>query len=95
MLGDELQADPAAVLSTSWTITSSTSPREITSSMWATRRADVGDVQQAVGALLQLDEGAELGRLDDAAGVGVPTSGSFVIDSTAAIAALAFSPSVA
>src|ERR687892_652908 len=32
-------------------------------------RADVGDVEQAVGALLQLDEGAELRRLDDPAGV--------------------------
>src|SRR3954449_3742974 len=29
---------------------------------------DVGDVQQAVGALGQLDEGAERGRLDDLAG---------------------------
>ena len=28
-------------------------------------RLDVGDVQQAVGALGQLDEGAEGGRLDD------------------------------
>ena len=32
-------------------------------------RADVRDVQQAVGALLQLDERAEVGRLDDLAGV--------------------------
>ena len=32
-------------------------------------RADVRDVEQAVGALLQLDERAELGRLDDLAGV--------------------------
>src|SRR5207302_5090122 len=31
-------------------------------------RADVRDVQQPVGALLQLDEGAELGRLHDLAG---------------------------
>src|SRR5439155_17973622 len=35
-------------------------------------RAHVRDVEQAVGALLQLDEGAELRRLDDLAGVGVP-----------------------
>src|SRR5207253_1692405 len=34
--------------------------------------ADVRDVQQPVGALLQLDEGPELGRLHDLAGVGVP-----------------------
>src|SRR5579884_1295128 len=33
--------------------------------------ADVRDVQQPVRALLQLDEGAELGRLDDLAGVRV------------------------
>ena len=31
-------------------------------------RADVRDVEQAVGALLQLDERAELGRLHDLAG---------------------------
>src|SRR5690242_20793831 len=31
-------------------------------------RADVRDVQETVGALLQLDEGAELGRLHDLAG---------------------------
>src|ERR1035437_581736 len=35
-------------------------------------RADVRDVKQAVGALLQLDERAELRRLHDLAGVGVP-----------------------
>jgi hypothetical protein len=33
----------------------------------------VRDVEQAVRPLLQLDEGTELGRLDDLAGVGVPT----------------------
>ncbi len=32
-------------------------------------RPDIGDVEQAVGPLLQLDEGAELGQLDDAPGV--------------------------
>src|SRR4051812_3526774 len=32
-------------------------------------RLDVGDVQQAVGALDQLDEGAEGGRLDDLGGL--------------------------
>src|SRR5204863_3104843 len=37
VLGDQLQADPAALFVTSWTITSSTSPRPITSSMWPTR----------------------------------------------------------
>src|SRR4051812_3617062 len=34
----------------------------------ALARRDVGDVQQPVGALGQLDEGAERGRLDDLAG---------------------------
>ena len=63
-------------LSTSCTITSSTSPRDITSSMCAdAARADVRDVEQSVGALLQLDEGAELRRLDDLAGVGVADLG--------------------
>src|SRR5436190_23986205 len=38
-------------------------------------RADVRDVEQAVGALLQLDEGAELRRLHDLAGVGVADLG--------------------
>ncbi|HTZ04647.1 MAG TPA: hypothetical protein VMB53_02730 [Gaiellaceae bacterium] len=35
-------------------------------------RADVRDVEETVGPLLQLDERAELRRLDDLAGVGVP-----------------------
>ena len=40
---------------------------------------DVRDVEQAVGALLQLDERAELGRLHDLAlWYSSPTSGSFV-----------------
>src|SRR5665213_4173949 len=38
-------------------------------------RAHVRDVEQAVGALLQLDECAELRRLDDLARVGVPHLG--------------------
>src|SRR3954454_1734450 len=40
-----------------------------------TAGAHVRDVQQAVGALLQLDEGAEVGRLHDLARVGVPHLG--------------------
>src|SRR4051812_28952815 len=36
---------------------------------------DVRDVEQTVGALLQLDERAEVGRLDDATGVGVADLG--------------------
>jgi hypothetical protein len=42
----------------------------MTSSMCATRPGPhVRDVQEAVGALLQLDESAEVGRLHDLAGV--------------------------
>ena len=58
-------------------------------------RADVRDVEQPVGALLQLDERAELRRLDDLAGVGVPHLGRLRERAIAAIAASAFSPSVA
>ena len=56
--------------STSTTRTSISSPLLRTSSTVSTRWPgdDVGDVQQAVGALGQLDEGAEGRRLDDLAG---------------------------
>ena len=59
-------------------------------------RAHVRDVEQAVGALLQLDERAELGRLHDLAGVLVADLG-LLGDRLwiASIADAAFSPSVA
>src|SRR5256885_6654759 len=70
VLRDQLQADPAAVLvdflddhvhdvAAGHHVLDVTDPAG----------ADVGDVEQAVGALRQLDEGAELGGLDDLAGV--------------------------
>ena len=57
--------------STSTTRTVISSPLLSTSStrLDAVARRDVGDVQQAVGALRELDEGAEGGRLDDLAEV--------------------------
>ena len=56
--------------STSTTRTLISSPLLRTSStvLDALAGRDVGDVQQAVGALGELDEGAERGRLDDLAG---------------------------
>ena len=56
-------------LSTSWTSTSSTSPRLMhVLDVVDTPGPDVRDVQEAVGALLELDERAEVGRLHDLAG---------------------------
>src|SRR5207244_9201166 len=73
VLGDQLQADPAAVLvdllddhvhdvAAGHHVLDVTNPAG----------ADVRDVEQTVGALRQLDEGPELGRLDDLARVFVP-----------------------
>ena len=78
-------------LSTSWTTTSSdVAAADHVLDVRDPARADVRDVQQAVGALLQLDEGAELGRLDDLAGVRVADLGLLRHRLMAAIAASAF-----
>src|SRR6476646_3968118 len=73
VLGDKLEADPAPVLVH---LLHDHVERVATGDHVLDVRdapgADVGDVQQTVGALLQLDERAELGGLDDTAGVGVP-----------------------
>ena len=63
----EAQADPAALRSTSTTVTSISSPgvEDVLDRVDPLARLHVGDVEQAVGALGQLDEGAEGGRLDD------------------------------
>src|SRR4051794_27811586 len=72
VLGDELQADAAPILVDLLDdhVERVAAGDHVLDVSYAPG-ADVGDVEQAVGALLQLDEGAELGRLDDAAGVGV------------------------
>src|SRR5438477_6048070 len=72
VLGDQLEADPAAVLVDLLDeyVEHVAAPDHVLDVADAAR-ADVGDVQQAVGSLLQLDEGAELRGLDDLAGVGV------------------------
>src|SRR6476619_7173146 len=73
VLGDELEADPATVLvHLLHDHVERVATRDHVLDAGDAPAPDVGDVQQAVGALLQLDEGAELGRLDDPAGVGVP-----------------------
>ena len=89
VLRDQLEADPAARLVDLLHDDVERCRRALmTSSMWPTRPGpDVRDVEQAVRALLQLDERAELGRLDDLAACNVsPTSGSLVSASIAAIA---------
>src|SRR4029450_7368694 len=65
VLGDQLQADPAAVLvdlldDHVHDVAAGHHVLDVTDAAGA----DVGDVEQAVGALCQLDEGAELGCLD-------------------------------
>src|SRR6266566_1912009 len=72
VLGDELQADQAAVLVALLDdhvhdVAAGHHVRDVTDPAGA----DVGDVKQAVGAFRQLDESAELGRLDDLAGIRV------------------------
>ena len=97
VLGHELEADPAALLvDLLHDHVEHVAAVDHVLDVADAAGADVGDVQQAVRALLQLDEGAELRRLDDLAGVRVPdlrapSSAPWI----AAIAASAFVPSVA
>src|SRR5262245_11948911 len=73
VLGDQLEPDAAALLVDLLheNIEHVAAPDHVLDVADAAR-ADVRDVEQAVGSLLQLDEGAELRGLDDLAGVGVP-----------------------
>jgi polyribonucleotide nucleotidyltransferase len=83
-------------LSTSWTITSSTSPRSITSSMWPTRPGPTLETCRRPSVPFFSSTKAPNWVVFTTLPVySSPTSGSFVIDSIAAIAALAFVPSVA
>ena len=72
MLRDELQPDPATILVDLLHehIHDVAAVHDVLNVSDAAR-PDVRDVQQAVRALLQLDERAEVGRLHDLAGVGV------------------------
>src|SRR5437763_100864 len=72
VLGDQLEAEPAAILVDllDEDVEHVAAPDHVLDVADAAR-ADVGDVQQAVGSLLQLDEGAELRGLHDLARVGV------------------------
>src|SRR5215475_4724251 len=73
VLGDQLEADPAALLVDLLDDhVEHVAALDHVLDVADAARADVGDVQQAVRPLLQLDERAELRRLDDPAGVGVP-----------------------
>src|SRR4029079_14294441 len=76
VLRDELQADPAALLvdlldDDVHDVAAAHHVLDVPDAAGA----DVRHVQEAVGALLQLDERTELGRLDDLARVGVPHLG--------------------
>src|SRR5690242_16614730 len=69
VLRDELQADPAAgLVDLLHDDVDDVAAAHHVLDVGDTARADVRDVEQSVGALLQLDEGAELGRLHDLAG---------------------------
>src|SRR5437763_6439606 len=72
VLGDQLEADPAAILVDllDEDVEHVAAPDHVLDVADAAR-ADVGDGKQAVGSLLQLDEGAELRGLHDLARVGV------------------------
>ena len=66
MLGDQLQSDaPALLVDLLHLDVEHVAARDHVLDVADAARADVRHVEQAVGALLQLDEGAELGRLDD------------------------------
>src|SRR5207302_4167750 len=73
VLGDQLEPDPAALLVDLLDdhVQHVAAGHDVLDVRDAAG-ADVGDVEQSVGALLQLDEGSELRRLDDLARVGVP-----------------------
>ena len=83
-------------LSTSWTTTSSTSPRVITSSMWPTRPGPTLETCSSPSVPLVSSTNAPNWVVFTTLPVYVsPTSGSFVSDWIAAIAELALAPSVA
>src|SRR4051812_38913826 len=70
VLGDELEADPAArLVDLLHEHVEHVAAADHVLDVSDPARADVRDVEQAVGALLQLDERAEVGRLDDLPGV--------------------------
>src|SRR5262249_44386622 len=76
VLGDQLQADASALLVDLLHLdVDDVAAGHDVLDVADAARADVGDVQQPVGALRQLDEGAELRRLDDLAGVLVAALG--------------------
>ena len=96
VLLDELQADPAACLvDLLHEHVEHVAARDHVLDVVHAAGADVRDVEQAVGALLQLDERAEVGRLHDLAGVLVADLGLLRERRIAAIAASPFVPSVA
>src|SRR5436190_470132 len=77
VLRDELEADAAArLVDLLHDHVDDVAPRHDVLDVADAAGTDVRDVEQAVGALLQLDEGAELRRLHDLAGVGVACSGA-------------------
>jgi hypothetical protein len=70
VLGDELEADPAASLVDLGHLhVEDVAATDHVFDVGDPAGPHVRDVQKAVGALLQLDEGTEVGRLDDLAGV--------------------------
>src|SRR3954451_22870512 len=72
VLGDELETDPAAgLVDLLDDDVDDVAARHDVLDVRAAAGPDVRDVEQAVRALLQLDEGAELRRLHDLARVGV------------------------
>ena len=76
MLVDELEADPAPrLVHLLHDHVDDVAARHHVLDVRDSAGTDVRDVEQAVGALLQLDEGAELRRLHDFAGEGVPHLG--------------------
>ena len=96
VLGDELEPDPAALLvDLLHDHVEHVAAADHILDMTDPAGADVRDVQEAVGALLELDERAELGRLHDLARVRVTDLGLLRQRLIAATAASAFVPSVA
>src|SRR5438270_4200550 len=73
VLRDELEADPAAgLVDLLHDDVDDVAAAHHVLDVRDAARADVRDVEETVRPLLQLDEGAELRRLHDLAGVGVP-----------------------
>src|SRR5437588_2299350 len=76
VLGDQLESDPAPCLVDLLDDdVEHVAARDHVLDVADTARSDVRDVEEAVGALLELDERAELGRLHDLAGVRVADLG--------------------